>query len=50
MKFETVLLHSLFAASLLICLSVMGAMLTTKSPAPVAANQAPTATLTNAAG
>lgn len=31
MKFETLMLHSLFAASLLICVLTMGSMLTSKA-------------------
>jgi hypothetical protein len=32
MKFETLMLHSLFAASLLVCVLTLGNMLTTKAP------------------
>jgi hypothetical protein len=45
MKFETVMLHSLFAASLLLCVLTFGSMLTAKAPAAtIAANHAPAAT------
>ena len=41
MKFETLMLHSLFAACLLVCVLTFGSMLTTKSSAPnLAANHA----------
>lgn len=40
MKTETVLLQGLFAACLLLCLSVMGAMLALPSPRAIAASQA----------
>jgi len=50
MKFETLMLHGFFAASLLVCLLTLGAMLTSPMngpdavashvPAPVAANPA----------
>jgi hypothetical protein len=41
MKFETLMLHSLFAACLLVCVLTLGSMLTTKAPVPnVAASQA----------
>jgi hypothetical protein len=33
MKFETLMLHSLFAASLLVCVLTLGNMLTSKAPA-----------------
>jgi hypothetical protein len=40
MKFETLMLHSLFAACLLVCVLTLGAMLTTHTPVPsVAVNQ-----------
>ena len=32
MKFETLMLHSLFAACLLICVLTLGSMLTSKAP------------------
>jgi len=32
MKFETVMLHSLFAASLLLCVLTLGSMLVAKAP------------------
>ncbi|SFR88429.1 hypothetical protein SAMN05216570_0284 [Dyella sp. OK004] len=41
MKFETVMLHSLFAACLLVCALTLGAMLTAKTTVSnVAASQA----------
>lgn len=44
MKFETLMLHSLFAATLLVCVLTFGSMLTTKPPvAHYAANHAPVA-------
>ena len=44
MKFETVMLQSLFAACLLVCALTLGAMLTAKaSVSNVAANQTPAA-------
>jgi hypothetical protein len=50
MKFETLMLHSLFAASLLLCVLTFGSMLTTKTPAAtIAANHAP-ATTTHVTG
>lgn len=46
MKFETVMLHSLFAACLLVCALTMGAMLAAKAAVSnVAASQAPVAVL-----
>lgn len=52
MKFETLMLHSLFAASLLICVLTLGAMLTSHpTVASVAASHAPVvATVLDAAG
>lgn len=38
MKFETVMLHSLFAACLLVCALTMGAMLTAKAPVSTVAS------------
>lgn len=38
MKFETLMLNSLFAACLLLCVSVMGAMLILPSPNALANN------------
>jgi hypothetical protein len=32
MKFETLMLHSLFAACLLLCVLTLGSMLTSKAP------------------
>jgi hypothetical protein len=44
MKFETLMLHSLFAASLLICVLTFGSMLTAKAPvANIATSHAPVA-------
>ncbi|GFZ96919.1 hypothetical protein [Dyella caseinilytica] len=44
MKFETLMLHSLFAATLLICVLTFGSMLTAKTPvAHFAASHAPVA-------
>jgi hypothetical protein len=44
MKFETLMLHSLFAACLLVCVLTLGAMLTTQATVSnVAANHAPVA-------
>lgn len=49
MKLETLLLHGLFAACMLVCLLTLGAMLTTQAGVPdVAAGQA--AVATDAAG
>lgn len=51
MKLETVLLHSLFAACLLVCLGVMSAMLVLPTPtAVVAANQTHAAAVANTEG
>jgi hypothetical protein len=50
MKFETVLLHSVFAACLLLCLTVMGAMLVLPTPTALAANPANAAHVVNAEG
>jgi hypothetical protein len=51
MKLETVLLHSLFAVCLLLCLGVMSAMLVLPTPtATVAANQAQAAAIADAEG
>ena len=44
MKFETLMLHSLFAACLLVCVLTLGAMLTSQATVSnVAANHAPVA-------
>jgi len=37
MKYETVMLQSLFAACMLVCVLVFGAMLTTTTPVPALA-------------
>ncbi|MBE1159860.1 hypothetical protein [Dyella acidiphila] len=37
MKFETLMLHSLFAATLLLCVLTFGSMLTSKVAAPAVA-------------
>lgn len=51
MKFETVLLQSFFAACMLLCLAVMGAMLILPSPTSLAAaSQTHVAALANARG
>ena len=50
MKFETIILHSLFAACMLICLAVMSAMLISPTPTSVAASQARTAAVAHAEG
>lgn len=45
MKFESLMLHSLFAACMLICVLVLGAMLTSQVSVPsVAASHAQVAT------
>jgi hypothetical protein len=50
MKFETLMLHSLFAACLLVCVLTLGAMLTTHTTVPsVAASHAPIAASANSA-
>ncbi|MBB6188352.1 hypothetical protein [Rhodanobacter sp. MP7CTX1] len=50
MKFETLMLHSLFAACLLICVLTLGAMLTTQTTVSnVAASHAPAAVSANSA-
>lgn len=44
MKFENILLHVLFSACLLVCLTVIGTMLTARTPASTfAANPIPQA-------
>jgi hypothetical protein len=50
MKFETLMLQTLFSACALVCLLAMGAMLTTKVPVSVAASHAPTAAVVSTAG
>jgi hypothetical protein len=50
MKFETLMLHSLFAACMLLCLGVMSAMLILPTPTAVTASHAPVASLASAAG
>ncbi|UGB37310.1 hypothetical protein [Frateuria soli] len=51
MKFETILLQSLFAVCMLLCLAVMSAMLVLPTPtALAAASQAHAATIANAEG
>jgi hypothetical protein len=50
MKFETLMLHSLFAACLLVCVLTFGAMLMTHTTvSSVAANHAPVAVSANSA-
>jgi len=47
MKFESLMLHSLFAACMLLCVLVLGAMLTSRVSVPsVAASHVPVATST----
>jgi hypothetical protein len=50
MKFETLMLQTLFSACALVCLLAMGAMLTTKVPVSVAASHAPAAEVVSSAG
>jgi hypothetical protein len=51
MKFETLMLHSLFAACVLVCLLALGAMLTTHATvANVASNHAATSATARPAG
>jgi hypothetical protein len=51
MKFETLMLHSLFAASLLVCVLTLGNMLTSKAPVQhVAAHQAQASAQVHSAG
>ena len=50
MKLETLLLHSLFAACMLLCVAVMGAMLLQPAPALIAGAQAPSAHAVKAEG
>lgn len=51
MKFENLLLQSLFSASLLVCLLVLGSMLSRHTPATQLAHVAPAvATATSSAG
>ncbi|MCX7513516.1 hypothetical protein [Frateuria sp. STR12] len=50
MKLETVLLHSLFAACMLLCLAVMSAMLILPTPTAVAASQAQAVASANTEG
>jgi hypothetical protein len=50
MKFETLMLQTLFSTCALVCLLVMGAMLTTKVPVSVAASHAPAAAVVSSAG
>ncbi|WP_158884198.1 hypothetical protein [Rhodanobacter sp. L36] len=49
-KFETLMLQGLFAACALVCLLVVGSMLTAKTTFYAAASNAPVATLTTPAG
>lgn len=48
LKFETLMLQALFAACAVVCLLVMGSMLTTKSTVYVAASHASVAAVTGA--
>ncbi len=51
MKFESLMLKSLFTACMLVCVLTMGAMLTAKTTVPnVAAAHAPAVTIANSAG
>ena len=50
MKLETALLHSLFAACMLLCLAVMSAMFVLPPPATLAAGQAQAAAPADAKG
>lgn len=51
MKFEKLLLQGLFGACLLVCLMVVGGMLTSRTPVAVfAASQAPAASAVQGAG
>lgn len=51
MKFESLMLKSLFTACMLVCVLTMGAMLTAKTTLPnVAAAHAPLAAVANSAG
>lgn len=50
MKFETMMLQSLFAACLVLCLGVMGAMLVLPSPTALASGQAHATSVVNAEG
>jgi len=45
MKFETLMLHSLFAACLLVCVLTFGAMLVSPTASNIAATPAPVATI-----
>jgi hypothetical protein len=50
MKFETLMLKSLFTACILVCLLTLGAMLTSHTPVPhVAASHVPVAAIANSA-
>ncbi|HEY8681774.1 MAG TPA: hypothetical protein VIM06_01265 [Rhodanobacter sp.] len=51
MKYETLMLQTLFSACLLVCLLVMGAMLTSKAPvSTVAVHHAPVAAAASPVG
>jgi hypothetical protein len=51
MKFETLMLQSLFLACLLVCLLTLGAMLTSHiTPSNIATSHAPVAAMTGSAG
>ncbi|MEI7036208.1 hypothetical protein [Fulvimonas yonginensis] len=50
MKFETLMLHGLFAACLLLCLGVMSAMFVLPAPAAIAAGHAPSTAAVSAEG
>ena len=50
LKFETLMLQTLFTACAVVCVLVMGSMLTAKTTVYVAASHAPVAALTSSAG
>lgn len=51
MKFENLMMQSLFTASLLVCLLALGSMLTTRTVASnIAASHAPVAAVVSSAG
>ena len=50
MKFETLMLQTLFSPCALVCLLAMGAMLTTKVSVSVAAGHAPATAVVSSAG
>ncbi|WP_430391174.1 hypothetical protein [Dyella sp. 20L07] len=50
MKFETLMLHSLFAACLLVCVLTLGSMIATTSVSETVASHAPVATAVSSIG